>query len=133
MDRHALSRKPVILVVEDEPFLRFYAADVLEEEGFVVAEAASAENALILLENRPDVNLVFTDIQMPGAFDGMALARRVHNRWPHIQVVITSGRKRPSPEEMLDARFIAKPYSRQDLLREIGGPDFLDGGVNDAS
>jgi two-component system, response regulator PdtaR len=120
MDKRSPSQKPVILVVEDEPLVRFVAADVLEEEGFAVAEATNAENALRVLENRRDVNLVFTDIQLPGDLDGMGLVRRVHERWPKIQLVITSGRKRPTPAEMPnDGRFIAKPYSAQDLLREI--------------
>lgn len=128
MDKHASSQRPVILVVEDEPFVRFHAADLLEEEGFAVAEAANAENALRLLENRPDVNLVFTDIQLPGALDGMDLARHIHKRWPHIQVVITSGRKRPGPAEMPDdGRFIAKPYTPQDLLREINNLGLVPG------
>ena len=62
---------------------------------------------------------MFTDIQLPGDLDGMDLARHIHKRWPHIQVVITSGRKRPGPAEMPDdGRFIAKPHSRQELLRE---------------
>jgi CheY-like chemotaxis protein len=121
MAKRAPSQKPVILVVEDEPFLRFHAADVLEQEGFGIAEATNAENALRVLENRQDVKLVFTDIQLPGTLDGIDLARQVQKRWPHIQVVITSGRKRPSPAEMPEGRFLAKPYSSQDLLREIGG------------
>jgi CheY-like chemotaxis protein len=120
MKKPALSQKPIILVVEDEPFLRFLVADVLEKEGFAVAEAANAENALRVLESRRDINLVFTDIQLPGDLDGMDLVRQVQQRWPHIQMVITSGRTRPSSAEMPnEGRFIAKPYSPQDLVREI--------------
>jgi two-component system, response regulator PdtaR len=122
MNKPAASQKAVILVVEDEPFLRFLAADVLEEEGFDVAEAANAENAMRVLESRQDINLVFTDIALPGDLDGMDLVRHVQHRWPHIQLVITSGQTKPSPAEMPeDGRFIAKPYSPRDLIREISG------------
>jgi CheY-like chemotaxis protein len=54
------------------------------EEGFAVAEATNAEIALRVLENRRDVNLVFTDIQLPGDLDGLGLAPHVHERWPGI-------------------------------------------------
>ena len=122
MDKPAASQKAVVLVVEDEPFLRFLAADALEEKGFAVAEAANAENALRVLENRQDINLVFTDIALPGDLNGLDLVRHVQQRWPHIQLVITSGQHKPNPAEMpKDGRFIAKPYSPRDLVREISG------------
>jgi two-component system, response regulator PdtaR len=122
MDKHATSQKAVILVVEDEPFLRFLAADALEEQGFSVAEATNAENALRVLENRPDINTVFTDIALPGDLNGMDLVRHVRERWPHIQLVITSGQQMPNAADMpKDGRFIAKPYSPRDLVREISG------------
>jgi two-component system, response regulator PdtaR len=107
----------------------------VEEEGFLVAEAANAVNAPSLLENRPGVNLMFTDVQLPLHLDGMDLARRVHERWPHIELVLTTGRRRPSPAEIPDdgRRFIAKPYSRQDLLREIDDLGWPRARANDAS
>jgi CheY-like chemotaxis protein len=112
--------KPVILVVEDEPLLRFHAADVLEDEGFAVAEAADADAALEVLEQRSDVQLLFTDVQMPGRLDGMALVRHVHERWPHILLVITSGRARPGISEIPDAgRFLAKPYRPLELVAQM--------------
>src|SRR5271163_1441568 len=82
--------KPAILVVEDEELLRLNAADLLEDNGYAVIEAANAEDALRTLERRPDVRLLFTDIQMPGRIDGIELARLVHERWPHILLVMTS-------------------------------------------
>ena len=103
------SAKPLILVVEDEPLLRFNAADALEEAGFSVTEANNAETALELLEARRDVQMLFTDVHMPGSFDGMELARQVHRRWPHILLMITSGRERPRASEIPDdGRFLAK-------------------------
>jgi two-component system, response regulator PdtaR len=119
MDRDALKSK-AILVVEDETLIRLWAADLLEENGFSVIEAKDADAALKVLECRPDVNLLFTDVQMPGSLNGMELAREVHARWPHILLVITSGRERPMRSEIPDdGRFVAKPYSAEELLGQV--------------
>ena len=112
--------KPAILVVDDEALLRFHAAELLAENGYAVVEAPNAEAALKMLKSRPDVRLLFTDIQMPGPIDGMELARLVHERWPHILLVVTSGLQRPSDEEIPDhGRFIAKPYRARELLGQV--------------
>jgi two-component system, response regulator PdtaR len=111
---------PVILVVEDEPVLRILVGDILEDEGFVVAEAPNAEKAMEVLENRSDIRLLFTDINMPGAIDGVELARQVHERWPHIRLVITSGRKMLAHEEIPDdGRFLPKPYRPAELVGKV--------------
>ena len=112
--------KPLILVVDDEPLVRFVAADALEEGGYAVTEAANAENALRVLESRCDIRLVFTDIQMPGAFDGLELVRQVHGRWPHIRLILTSGRWRPDPLDIpTDGCFLSKPYRDRELLAQV--------------
>jgi two-component system, response regulator PdtaR len=120
MEHRGTSEKAAILVVDDEAMLRFCAADALEEEGFEVIEAANADEALKVLANRPDVRLLFTDIQMPGKLDGLALARKVHEQWPRIKLVITSGRKQPSRAEIPDdGSFIAKPYRLGEVTAEV--------------
>ena len=91
--------QPVVLVAEDEELIRLWAAGVLQENGFSVLEAANAEAAIRVLEARPEVQLLFTDIHMPGAFDGMELARRVHDRWPNVLLVLTSGKIEPRTAE----------------------------------
>jgi two-component system, response regulator PdtaR len=112
--------EPLILVVEDQEILRLYAADLLEEHGFRVVEAQNAAAALKVLETRNDVRLLFTDIQMPGALDGMDLAREVHQRWPRVLLVITSGQKKPTEAEIPDhGRFVAKPYRAAELLGQV--------------
>jgi two-component system, response regulator PdtaR len=112
--------EPLILVVEDQAILRLYAADMLEEHGFRVVEAQNAAAALKVLETRNDVRLLFTDIQMPGALDGMDLAREVHQRWPRVLLVITSGQKKPTEAEIPDhGRFVAKPYRAAELLGQV--------------
>jgi two-component system, response regulator PdtaR len=73
-----------------------------------------------VMEAEPHVRLLFTDIQMPGAFDGMDLARQVHARWPKILLVITSGQKRPDLAEIHDAGwFLAKPYAPEELIYQV--------------
>jgi CheY-like chemotaxis protein len=108
----------LVLVVDDEPCVRMLSADVLEDAGFGVLEACNAEEALRVLDTRSDVRVVFTDIEMPGSLDGLALARRIHERWPRIGVVVTSGRGTVDHPSMPD-RFIPKPYSPGVLVRQI--------------
>jgi CheY-like chemotaxis protein len=113
-------KHPVALVVEDEVLLRLHAAGLLEEQGFAVVEAANAAEALNVLQSRNDVRLLFTDIQMPGALDGMDLVREAHARWPRVLLVITSGRMKPPQAEIPDdGRFISKPYRAEELFNEV--------------
>ena len=110
----------VVLVVDDEAVIRLIATDVLEDSGFRVVEAEDAKAALKVLADHPEVRVLFTDINMPGALDGLDLAREVHERWPYIKLVVTSGRLLPSDGEIPDfGRFIAKPYSPDILVKEI--------------
>ena len=110
----------VILLVEDEVLVRMVAADVLEDAGFTVLESTNAEETLRLLETRPDVQVLFTDVNMPGALDGLGLAQAVHERSPEVGILIGSGRIRPSPAELpLGARFIAKPYAPSALTDAV--------------
>ena len=112
---------PMVLLVEDEPLVRMTAADELDEAGFLVLEAKDADEALALLEARSDeVQVLFTDVDMPGSMDGMALAERVYRRWPHVLLLISSGHARPHPDEIPDhGRFVPKPYLSATLVRHI--------------
>jgi DNA-binding NtrC family response regulator len=104
----------VVLLVEDELFVRMAAADALEDAGFEVIETANAQAAQEVLSNRDDVRVLFTDVKMPGPMDGLALASLVRRRWPHILIVITSGHLRRETVSLPDdAVFIAKPYSEK--------------------
>jgi CheY-like chemotaxis protein len=110
----------VVLVADDEALLRMDAAEVLEREGYEVLEASNAAEAIQVLESRPDVGVLFTDIQMPGELDGLDLARRVHDRWPEVLLLVTSGRLRPDEAEIPDdGRFLAKPYAARELLSKL--------------
>ena len=74
-----------VLVVEDEMMLRMRAVDMVEDAGFAAVEAINADDALAILQSRSDIELLFTDIQMPGSMDGLKLAFAVHERWPAIK------------------------------------------------
>jgi two-component system, response regulator PdtaR len=112
---------PTILVADDDELIRLHASELLEESGYTVVEAASAKEALQVMEARKDVRLLFTDIQMPPGINGLELARQVHKRWPRVLLVITSGQTKPARAEIADdGRFIRKPYLAKDLLRQIG-------------
>jgi CheY-like chemotaxis protein len=104
-----------VLVVEDEPIVRMYAVDLLEEAGYDVIEAGDAEQALSKIGMFPHVALMFSDINMPGQMDGFALAREVHRLRPDIRLILTSGKmaaEKGMPE--VDA-FVPKPYTADRL------------------
>jgi two-component system, response regulator PdtaR len=121
MGQAATEDPPVVLLVEDEPLVRMTAADELEEAGFHVLEAANADVALAVLEARSDeVQVLFTDVHMPGSMDGMELAEQVHRRWPHVLLLISSGYARPRPDEIPDhGQFMPKPYHAATLVGHI--------------
>lgn len=111
---------PVVLIVEDEPLLRMMAADLAEDAGFAVVEAANATVAIAILERRDDVCLVFTDIDMPGGMDGLRLAVHIRDRWPPVEIILTSGQARPAPHEMpARCMFFPKPYRHEQLARAM--------------
>jgi CheY-like chemotaxis protein len=116
-------RRPIILIVEDEFLLRMNAAEMIQDAGFDVVEAGNADEAIAILEARPDIHVVFTDIQMPGSMDGLKLARFVRGRWPPIKIIATSGnvviRDGDLPEGGV---FLPKPYTFDSIattLREL--------------
>jgi CheY-like chemotaxis protein len=114
------SNRKAILVVEDDLLVRGVLVELLIEEGFTVIEADSTMEALRQLERAPDVALLFTDIQMPGAIDGLGLVRLVRHRWPEISSIVSSGHIRPRREDMPEeVRFIAKPWRAADMLRQV--------------
>lgn len=112
----ATEPKPSVLVVEDEMFIRMVAVDTLEDRGYVILEAGDAKEALELLEQTPNISLIFTDINMPGDIDGLDLATEVAKRWPQIEIIVTSGAVHLSNDVIPDEGvFLPKPYSPADL------------------
>lgn len=99
-----------VLVVEDEAIIRMSAVSLVEDQGFDVLEASSADEAVGILEAHPEIRVVFTDIQMAGSMDGLLIAY-AHRRWPPLQFIVVSGEKSPTLIEMPEgSRFFSKPY-----------------------
>ncbi|HEX2552436.1 MAG TPA: response regulator [Microvirga sp.] len=112
--------RPTVLVVEDEVLVRMMLADVLDDAGFRVIEAANADEALRVLAAIPEIAAVVTDVEMPGgSLNGFELARRVRDEW-RIGVLIASGRQAPRQGELPDgSHFIAKPVYPETLVSLI--------------
>jgi CheY-like chemotaxis protein len=119
METKSLNTRTTVLIVEDEPFVRLFGADLLEQAGFDVLQACDAGEALCVLETHPEVRAVFSDIQMPGSLDGLGLARRIYQRWPQIGIVLTSGHRVRAEMIPREGRFLAKPYDGKALVRHI--------------
>ncbi len=110
----------IVLIVEDEPLLLMMAVDMVEDAGFRVVTAQSADDAVAVLLSRTDIRVVFTDIDMPGSMDGLKLAATIRDRWPPIEIIITSGFRQPSASEMPQrATFFAKPYQPSQIVKTL--------------
>lgn len=103
---------PVVLIVEDEAMIRMGATAFLEDLGYEFFEASSADEAIVLLEQYPQITIVFTDIQMAGSMDGLELAAYARRRWPPLKFIIVSGTHVATAIEMPEgSRFFPKPYN----------------------
>ncbi|MBW8319200.1 MAG: response regulator [Arenimonas sp.] len=103
--------KPVVLIVEDSPMIRMGAIDLVISAGYEALEARDADEAIRILELRTDIDIVFTDVQMPGTMDGIKLSHYIRDRWPPVKLIVASGAA-ILEESMLPAgsRFFSKPY-----------------------
>jgi CheY-like chemotaxis protein len=109
-----------VLIVEDEPFSRFHAVNLVEDAGFIAIEAANADEAIAILESPKDIRIVFTDIDMPGSMDGLKLARAVRERWAPIESILTSGHFDIRQDEIPErGRFFSKPYRDADIIATL--------------
>ena len=113
----------VALVVDDEAFARLLAVQVFLDEGYTVLEASDAAEALDALDGNDDVSLLFTDINMPGDLDGVALIERVRHCRPGVAIVATSGHGEHVANLIPpDTAFLTKPYLVQmlsDTIRQL--------------
>jgi CheY-like chemotaxis protein len=111
------TERPVVLIVEDEFLVRMYAAEMINEAGYEVVEAANADDAIVILEARRDIRVVFTDVRMPGSMDGLKLAHAVRHRWPPVHIVATSA-YHVTPKDDLPAGsvFLPKPYTEREII-----------------
>jgi DNA-binding NtrC family response regulator len=109
--------KAIVLVVEDEPLLLLEACDVVRDAGFEPVRASNADEAIRILENRSDICILFTDVDMPGSMDGVKLAAAVRGRWPPIELLVVSGYRKVELSELPEhSRFFPKPYDSQEVV-----------------
>lgn len=112
MRRAVPGQRHVVLVVEDESLICMNAIAMVEEAGFEAIAASDADEAIRILESRNDIRAVFTEVHMPGSMDGIMLARVVHNRWPPVALIVTSGQANvPESDLPIGGRFLPKPYA----------------------
>jgi CheY-like chemotaxis protein len=109
----------LILVVEDEDLVRQSTADFLRMSDFGVVEATTADAAIELLASGAAVDLVFSDVRMPGRHNGFDLAKWINAHRPHLPVLLTSGYAGSAATRDLRQPILAKPYSYDGLLRRI--------------
>jgi len=126
MSQEQLSPAPVplVLLVEDDIILRLITAANLRRSGFEVIEAANSAEAIQVLECIP-VDALFSDINLPGGMDGLALARWVRRRWLQTRIVLTSGVEPTLGDAKEYASFLCKPYDAAEverLLRSVPPP-----------
>jgi CheY-like chemotaxis protein len=108
---------PEVLIVEDEAITRMVAADALVDEGICVQEAGDATEALEVLADHPEVGLLFTDINLPGDMDGLALTAKVHRMRPDVKLIVTSGAVVVAEGDLPDhGTFVPKPYNTAKLV-----------------
>jgi CheY-like chemotaxis protein len=111
----------MVLVVEDELLVRVATSQTLAEAGYLILEAGTGDEALRIITAGAPLSAVVTDIEMPGALDGLELAKAIETRWPEIAIVIISGRRLPAPDELPQkAVFLPKPYSPGRLIAAVG-------------
>ena len=114
--------KTVILVVEDSALIRMSAVDLVQAAGFEALEAGTAEEAIEILESRPDIRLVFTDVNMPGSMDGLKLSHFIRDRWPPIKLMVASGKTIIAESQLpVGARFFHKPYDQNSIITAMIG------------
>jgi DNA-binding NtrC family response regulator len=109
-----------VLLVEDEPLIRLFISELLEEAGFKVVEAANATEALVILEAGLRVNVLLTDVDMPSGCNGFELAHKVHKSWPEAEILIMSGRQWPEQGDLPPgAAFLAKPCPNEAIVSHV--------------
>ena len=114
-----VTRQLAILVVEDEILIRSAVAEFLRGAGYRVVEAANAAEAVAIFASRTQIDLVFSDINMPGPMDGLGLVRWIADNHPGIHVILTSAIGHARRAGQSGAGFLSKPYRLAEAARRI--------------
>ena len=116
----AVSGTLCILVVEDEFLIRTMVSDALRDAGLAVVEAADADEAMRVLQSGVAIDLVFSDVRMPGSLDGLALLENCDELFPNLPVILTSGHLLPAEALVRGAQqFLPKPYLLDDAVAAV--------------
>ncbi len=119
--------RPAALIVEDQPFIGMVASDILRESGFDTFHAYDAEAAVGMLSKHPEIEVLVTEAELPGAVDGLELCREVKRRRPDVQLVVTSAAADLSAADMpLGARMLHKPYATGELKTLVAARSLLE-------
>lgn len=114
-----LATPRVVLLIEEEPLLNFYTAEFLQDT-FVVVEAATAEDALAVLQTRTDVDVVMASLDITGTIDGLELAKIISLRWPGMALILYSDRAPPADADLPSSSiFVKKPYTPAKIVALI--------------
>jgi CheY-like chemotaxis protein len=111
--------KPTVLVVEDEALLRIIVTEELQDAGFEVLEAEDGHRALEILTSHREVNLLFTDIRMPGALSGWDVAEQARREHPDLPVIYATGYSEDPLRVVPGGRFFKKPYRASAILEAV--------------
>jgi DNA-binding NtrC family response regulator len=115
--------KSSVLIVDDEPTVRMVLTEMLSETEFEALEAESASQALHTLRKAgAGISVLVTDVRMPGALNGLDLAKFARNSWPWIKVIVTTGFPESAQQEMpQNVRFLPKPWEPEQMMSNILG------------
>lgn len=116
---HTAVPAPTVLIVEDEALVRMPIAEYLRDCGYNVLEAEDADEAIHLVDSDEPVDVVFSDVRMPGDMDGFDLARWIGDHHPEVPVLLTSGYSMPRDAASDRVKLIEKPYSQAQVLDRI--------------
>lgn len=111
-----MTARPIVLIVEDEPLVREIVALEFEDAGFTVVEAADGDRAAELLGGQAELDLLFTDIRLPGAYDGFALAEQARALRPALPVIYATGFTPDALRLVPGSRFFKKPYRPAEVV-----------------
>lgn len=120
------SPRPAALIVEDQPFIGMVASDILRDSGFETFHAFNATDAVGVLDQHPEIEVVVTGAELPGEMDGLELARRVSRERPNVQLVVTAcGEDLSAAQVPEGAAVLRKPYASGELTTLVAAKSLL--------
>jgi CheY-like chemotaxis protein len=119
MNTFQWTNPPAVLVVEDEEIIRLDAVDLVRDAGFDAYEAGDSDTAFRLLEAHADIGILFTDVDIPGSMDGLALARAAHERRPPVMIIVASGKRVCRCPDLPGSAFFGKPYRTAQIVAQL--------------